>query len=939
MEKRRRKFKSLMIVTLFVMSALAVMVSVPAALGNETLTVTQGSAAAIEALYEDDWMEDDLLVSDGEEPIVFNCDYWTVGNAYDSMYYLGDIGRDVDIELENGNNGGTNLVGVTATLATVSSTPANPITVVDQSVSWGPWADDANQWCRYTIDIGNTAVVEHAYPMRLTVTYTLGGNPGTQTLDFEIWISSVWDSDTTDAQRDLHLGLPNLGEPLPDDFPFESGSNFQEGRLTLTDHANEFNPDDVWGNITAEPTDIYITADTFNSYDDGNFGGFLAYRVDVPSTALPGPKTGGSVQFDYTRDDTFKRIREETRAFGAYVDFTPRLTASLVNPVEINQNDLQATLSVVFTNTGNVALVDLIITPDLDTQWLDATFHHYENDDDVYETSIKFDSLAANTATSAQTVVIAANMMLPNGSHRVPFAWNAWYYADGSTGANSQWSMEGGEMYNHDAATDPNGRTPELERLYKDNDFDRKYSGGDTVLESDWTGCYVDFQVNDDNGMTWEGYITSTIEAGQDNLPADDCKMRYKKITITLYNYEMVDYKDIVATLETGPASPFFDPADHAATSLDMDPTSQKKIQAFNPTTGVPGTATVDFTVDINAAWWEDNAFTPETYIVDVTVDATNNHDETRVEGTVIPVKVDIDGFGPELFASIVSTTKITPGKTFTLTITITNFGDDIAREVDAYLRADFVSGWTILDQFTTSIGGYGGEGTPTGTGVGDASWGWETDWGDYNKFNRSHDIRPDEVGVDNVPQIVELYDWIKRRETAPQGKILWIHLDRLEPGTSHEFVFEMVSDVNMVEGMVYYEVLELYFVDSNGETWGPDGLPYGNLQQHYSPPQEVLIRAGKGEKYQGQMDWAVLLWAIIFLVIAFIVFLIGYALGGKGGMGGKKKKEPEPASFEDYESEPYAPPEPEPEPEMPGPPPGGEEDIGPPLPEDKPPE
>jgi hypothetical protein len=342
-------------------------------------------------------------------------------------------------------------------------------------------------------------------------------------------------------------------------------------------------------------------------------------------------------------------------------------------------------------------------------------------------------------------------------------------------------------------------------------------------------------------------------------------------------------------------------------------------------------TADIFFLVDVNAAWWQDNAFTPETYMVDLTVDATNDHDEVRTEDVTIPAQVNINGFGPELFASLVSYTKITPGQTFTLTVTITNYGDDTAREIDAYLRADFVRGWSIIDQFTTSIGAYGGSGDSPS--IGDASWGWGDDWGSYTQFNRTHDIRPGEIGVESVPQIVELNDWIQRRETPPQGTILWMHRDRLEAGETWSIEFEMISDVNMVEGMVYYEVLDLYYVDSNGETYGPDGMPVGTVEDHYAPPQEVLVRTGKGDKFDAdEMDFSVVLYAIIFLIIAFIVFLIGYALGGKGG---RERSEPEEAPFEDYEQE-YIPP-----PEEDIGPPEPEEDLGPPPEpeEEKPPE
>jgi hypothetical protein len=278
---------------------------------------------------------------------------------------------------------------------------------------------------------------------------------------------------------------------------------------------------------------------------------------------------------------------------------------------------------------------------------------------------------------------------------------------------------------------------------------------------------------------------------------------------------------------------------------------------------------------------------------------------------------MEIRGFGPELFATVVDYGDIEPGKEFTLTVTITNFGDDTARDVNAYLRADFVTGWTIVDQFVTSISSYGGNNWFGGGDVGDASWGWETDWRSYDKFNRSNSVSPGDIGVDNVPQIVELNDWIKRRETPPQGKVLWIHLNRLEAGEEYVFTFEMISDVNMVKGMAYYETLDLYYVDSNGRTYGPPGSGANEIIEG----QQVLIRSGKGDKYTGEeeMDWSVVLYAIIFLIIALIVFLIGFALGGKGGRPAETREEP----YKPFEEEEYKPPE---------------EEIAPPPPEEKPP-
>jgi hypothetical protein len=763
----------------------------------------------------------------------------------------------------------------------------------------------------FTIDIATTGAVNTLYEdaLEITISYVEdvgGGTPRTDTFLFDIYISSVFDQDNSATARDIHDDLPDIDETDSDD-EFEAGVIMQEGRFREDNWAG-FDISDVEGTISGLPTGVTLAGGFDTAVNPGpitaNGGDLnLYWRFDVASDVAPGIYQM-DLAFEYVRDDNGETINELARTTELTVDFTPRLTARLVDDVTINQNDLQATMEVIFTNDGNVDLNDLWVRVTPDGDWLDVAFHHYENDDDVYETQVALGDLLVGADSAAQSVMIATNMMLPNGSHRVPFAWSAWIFEDGSTGDASQWVMNGGEMYNHDSNT----QTPEVERLYEDNNENRRYNGGDTTLESEWDGAFVDFNVLDTNGLTWEAVIWDTVEAGVDG------EVRFTTLEVTIYNMEMVNYKDLVVEMAVGPSTPFLNPIVdmHASTTpIMMDANSDTEIDSQDD-------ATIYFTVDVNSAWWQENSLPPETYTIDLTVDATNDDDETRIEDVILPAVVNIDGFGPELFASMVSTDKITPGESFTLTVTITNYGDDIAREVDAYLRADFVSGWQIVDDFTSSISSYGEEIISGST------------YDSYN-WSRGNNIRPGEIGVDNVPQIVELHDWITRRETPPQGVILWMHRDRLGPGETWTVTFEMISDVNMVEGMVYYEVLELYYVDSNGETYGPNGDPVGSVEDHYTPPQEVLIRTGKGEKYDAEaVDFSVVLYAIIFLIIAFIVFLIGYALGGRGG--GRTREEPAP--FEDYEQEYVPPPEedlpPEPEEEL-AIPPEPEEDIRPP--------
>jgi hypothetical protein len=920
MKNGKMRYNAMLLALCMVLTAFVAVVSLP--VGAHQIS----NNGDFEISWIDGWMEDDPDLAGIDEDIAFNYD----DNA-NSLYYLGD--QSAEIMLTMYNDGTNDFYDLYITLsannpAIITGVPDNrwPQTGDYGDIPPGPVFSPAERIDTdpagggtlpiFTIDIATTGAVNTLYvdALEIQISYVEdvgGGTPRTDTFLFDIYISSVFDDDSPSSQIDIHDDLPDIDETDSDD-EFEAGVTMQEGEFTVRNEAG-FSISDVIGTISNLDPDITASGNFFDSVNPGPIGAGnqfdLYWRFDIASGADPGPYAP-DLAFEYVRDDTGETINELARPTEMTVDFTPRLSASLVDDVEINQNDLGAELEVIFTNDGNVQLNDVMIMVDPDGDWIDIAFHHYENDDDVYESQVALGNIPIGSSSAAQDVMIATNMMLPNGSHRVPFAWSAWIYEDGSTGSASRWVMMGGVMYNDDG----NSQTPEVERLYEDNNENRRYDGGDSTLESAWDGAFVDFNVDDNNGLTWEAVIWDTVEAG---VGGD---VRFTTLEVTLYNMELVDYKDLVVEMDVGPTTPFLNPIvtmHDSTTPIMMDANSDTEIDAQD-------SATIYFTVDVNSAWWQDSSLDPETYTVALTVDATNDDEETRIEDVNLPAVVNIDGFGPELFASLVSDDGIKPGERFMLSITITNYGDDIAREVDAYLRADFVSGWRIVDDFTSSISSYGEETTSmSGMGFSADSYNW----------SRGNNIRPGEIGVDNVPQIVELHDWITRRETPPQGIILWLHLDRLDVGETHTFTFEMVTDVNMVEGMVYYEVLELYYVDSNGETYGPNGAPVGTVEDNYAPPQEVLIRSGKGEKFDADaVDFSVVLYAIIFLIIAFIVFLIGYALGGRGG---GRQREEEPAPFEDYEQEYVPPPEEdmppdEPEDEL-GPPPVPEEDIKPP--------
>jgi hypothetical protein len=920
MMKRRMKTKAVFLALCMMVSAFALM-SIPV-MSDESI------AGDMEAVYQDPWMEEQPAIPlDADKLIQFNRDQ-PAGNAY----HLGDTNVAVNIQVRN-NDAADAIYVDQATLLSNHGlfTPNSEEDDGDTIPAMGTWT------FQFTFDIGNSGDVNFLYQDALTLSFEdleqpPGNNIGDESFDFDVYVSSIFDPDAGDSETDMHEGLPDILETDGGNGYFEDGETMQEGQITLDNHA-------PYG-ITDIRTDLDVSGIAEDVVLSGGqnialnptgaaAGGSanIFYRLDIGDTAsVPPDIYTGSMEVQYVRADSGDTIVEDFRPIDLTVDYTKRLTASITAPVTINQNDLEATLNVQFTNIGNVDLSEIMISSDPDGSWLDVAFHHYENDDDTYVTMLDIGSLDVGESSTAVDVVVATDMMLPDGIHRVPFVWNGWYYENGDTGDATRWVEVGGLMHDHDS----DDETPEVGLLYEDVNENGIRDGGDLTLETMWTDIFVDFTVDDDNGLTWEAFVWDPSIPGPGRINAgDDGMVRYTTVEVRIFNFEFVAYTGLEASLTVGPTTPFLDPVltNHASTTpLPMDPTSPTTVPAGAP--GLPGQVSIFFTVDINAAWWQDNSLIPETYWATMTVDATNDDSEERITGTTVDVKTDIVGFGPELFASMVTITDFgSPGDEFTMSVEITNFGDDIAREVDAYLMADFVSGWTILDQFVTSISSYGGTG-PMGN-VGDASWGWSNDqwhtyWTANTQWNRSNDIKPSDIGVDNVPQIVELYDWIKRRESPPQGVLLWMHLDRLAPGETYTFVFEMVSDVNMVEGMVYYETIALYYHDSNGDDYGPNGAPMGTVEDHYAPPQQLLIRKGKGTEYAGEeeLDLAVVIAGIIIAIVILIFFLLGTFIGGRGKSEGGR-----------YEPDTYSPPPEDYGSDMP--PEGGDE--GPPFPDEGP--
>jgi hypothetical protein len=814
------------------------------------------------------------------------------GTGIYGPYYVGSTGNPLSIRLIDIDGGGD----ITDAWTNITTTDPD-FTFTDDEGNWGdqPYQTGGSNWLwdeppsvtsffTFTFDVDNSCPIgDHTATLHIDYTNSAAVRRNDVQQSITIQIRS---RASTSTAIDLY-----------------AGDDFKELTLWVNPNVPNIDWDDVYLNITRPDSDFTwesatINANTATGWMPGlgslpSTGDFFYYRIQVADDKDPGIYT-----FTYTLEFTAggERYYESGNEIDILVDFTPIIEAS--GTTIIQQGNTSVEFPITFTNNGNVDLFNVevrlgSITAGA-TRFFDIPYDHYEGTlPGLYWDWTPIGDL--DMGDSAQAMLSASvDPYIPAGEHKILLDWRGWYNDEGQTQQATRSVEVMGNWYSGSAPNPP----------YEEQIFE---VGGPVIMDENefevntHTGAFVTIDVTDDE-LSFTGQLIGTIPASGD--------VTNRQITVRLTNKEQVQYKDLFVELDVGANTPFLNPVDHTADTVEMD-------TLINDWIPGGGTRDIYFHVDVNAGWWQDNSVAPGMYVVDVIVDATNDVTEARIEDTMVPVAMEVTGFGPELLATVVDYGDIEPGKEFTLTVTITNFGDDTAREVDAYLRADFVAGWTIVDQFVTSISSYGGNNWWGGGGVGDASWGWETDWANYDLFNRSNNINPGDIGVDNVPQIIELNDWIKRRETPPQGVVLWIHLDRLPAGEEHVFSFEMISDVNMVKGMAYYETLDLYYVDSNGRSYGPPGSGANEIIEG----QQVLIRSGKGDKYTGEeeMDWSVVLYAIIFLIIALIVFLIGFALGGKGGRPTETREEP----YKPFEEEEYQPPE---------------EELAPPPPEEKPP-
>jgi cbb3-type cytochrome oxidase subunit 3 len=706
--------------------------------------------------------------------------------------------------------------------------------------------------------------------------------------DVEGWIYLCSIFDPANA---IDEELPNIADDN-DDARFEAGDNFEASKIPL--HNYELGLDhisDLTCTLTEPGNGVTLSGDRNVCMIPGGMnagaGADALYRTDVDPNTAPG-EYWGTADIEYTRADSDLTVTEAAldllwevdfnfrdidpfESAIAYSEFQCRATdvnitddgtgtarqVDWVGPtdgyIQSDFSDRLITVEVVIENNGNSPIynAEFVLEPSAWPFFRNPKFFW------VSAGTLDFDSIAVTgvdmdvgeSVTFMIEVIVVKE--IPIGEHRLPIIYDGFWFNDGSLGeATGFYGLNGfdGVPLDGDANVD------DLELIFSI-----------TV-----TDPYVDCAVTDAS-------MTAPEAADKGDLTSET-------ISVTVHNYEMYDFIDVLVTADfTG--TPFYAPLIDT-TTLDWPiPTARNYlVDAYDANWYVPyanwgggGDMTVNFLVDT------DPNMVPDRYPFSITITAIINQTLEQVVTTITAgVEINYVGYGPEVYITAFTADDIVPGDYWDLMLTISNQGDDTLRDV-----------WITIPPDDTEEYDWDTIGS-------EAQFKEQFDWTSVFE-NWSVVTGPIEIpdgmfytmeslDVDNVREIIEINLYIDGVYSDPGSTINMIRIIDLAPGASFDVTFTMIADKDMVNGKPYNVDVWIRGVDSEGE-------PY-NLNQTL----EVMTSL-PGDHYNPvELDWfsaglkALALFLFFIIVIAILLWVYN-----------KFKGEPEEEEEEefDFEEEP----------------------------------
>ncbi len=456
-----------------------------------------------------------------------------------------------------------------------------------------------------------------------------------------------------------------------------AGKDFQQlsfdvdpvsGTVPLRDTHLKLDTNTLYEGLSLEDDTAYIPG-TLDDNHEANF------RLDVSKNVPP-----REYQVDYTL--TTHRLGVEITETGLVnfvVDYTPRLDAKFVEPLEISQGTREKTFQVQFTNTGNVDLNEVRVGLREESPYFVKAVEHYEYTEPETPSTVELGGIQQGH-TSLVNFTLGFHKNLQSGEHKLEFYWDGWYYKTGDTGESSEYVHVGVDWIDED---------PDKGRLYEDLNDNHQFDNGEELM-TPWDGASTMMTVTSQA-------IDMEASVGSLGLDRD---VAFTQVSVTLQNNELVGYKDLQVELKVGPDTPFLNPFSPDKTRVKMDRT--KSDTYIGPKGSYNDRATLVFNVDINREYI--NGTLSEgahaTYGDIVITSMVNQDTNEKVTDQTITFQSELQGFGPRLVVDgVVSDEKIEASETFTLNYTIKNQGDDIARDTWVTLRPEKYSNedWRII--------------------------------------------------------------------------------------------------------------------------------------------------------------------------------------------------------------------------------------------------
>jgi hypothetical protein len=369
-----------------------------------------------------------------------------------------------------------------------------------------------------------------------------------------------------------------------------------------------------------------------------------------------------------------------------------------------------------------------------------------------------------------------------------------------------------------------------------------------------------------------------------DEYDVDDTT--YTSIEAEIENREGYSFIDVVAVADFS-GTPFYDPligqSDNAMVEGEVfyaDAVSRH----WGNYTEDDDNITVEFMVDM------DTTLTPDAYPFSIELTAVIESTLETVTTTLSAV-LEINGYGPRIWIEAFTTTEIVAGDYFDLNLTVANDGDSDLRDAWIYIGADgteFTNWYPICDfigQIQRENEGYTDNYSYTENfTLDDGTWMYWDNYTEDGVYADSYDWEGAEVtlealDIDSAKEIIALNLYIEGVYSSPSAVITLMYIGMLAAGDSVVMDYQMLADKDMVDGKPYVINVEVWGIDSEGDSYSMGGYYGADITvktsteeyEEYDPVEPNLFMGGM--KIMGLALFIIIVIAILFYVLRKVVF------------------------------------------------------------------